>query len=116
MESGNDIAEVCIPIVKLNEDPKPVDEVTLSKYDALDPFVYEPANITSDQVRLITADMNYFDIVDVLGQTTSFGFGYIRLQYVIDDEYFLFIPYMRNWYEPFGLTGEDLLLQLTDRY
>ena len=40
------------------------------------------------------------------------GFGYLRLQYVVDDEYVLFIPYMRDLNEPFGLTGEDLLLQL----
>ena len=131
-EQGNEQAEVCRPIFEQCENPwleseePPIvelscgmvlDEAALSEYSALDPFIYEPTKITSEQVRQITADMNYFDIVDVLGQTTSFAYGNTLMQYVVDEEYILHIPYfLGSRDEPIGFTGEELLTQLTEKY
>jgi len=116
-EQGNEATDVCLPIVWEDEvSGIEVDDVYLSKYDLLDQFTYDPAIITSTQVRQITADMNYYDIIDLLGQTVLYGYGYMRLLYIVDGEYSLLIPYLEDWDEPLGVVGEDLLSQLGKGY
>ena len=111
----NEGTDVCLPVIWEDEVSRlELDETYIPAHDVLDPFTYEPTIITSAQVRKITADMNYYDIIDILGQTVYYG--YTRLQYIVDDEYILLIPYSDDWNEPLGLVGEDLLSQLIERY
>ncbi|WP_313370029.1 hypothetical protein [Sedimentibacter sp.] len=77
---------------------------------------YEPINsvasVSSEKVRQITIDMNYFNIIDLLGQTKSVGSGFFILEYEVDNEYTLLLTFTKSLSQPAGFTGSDLLTQL----
>ncbi len=77
---------------------------------------YEPINsvasVSSEKVRQITIDMNYFDIIDLLGKTKSVGSGFFILEYEVDNKYTLLLTFMKPLSQPAGFVGNDLLTQL----
>jgi len=66
------------------------------------------ARITSEQVKRVTADMMYNDIVDLLGKTVDVGSGIYILQYEVDGKYTLDISFISQD-TPCGYSGDELL-------
>ena len=67
--------------------------------------------ITSEQVKQVTADMKYDDIVALLGETVDIGSGIYILQYEVDGEYTLDISFISHD-TPCGYSGDELLSRL----
>jgi len=80
----------------------------MKKYDMIDSV----ASVSSEKIRQITSDMNYFDIIDILGQTKSIGFGLVILKYEVDNKYTLLLTFTKPLSQPAGFVDNDLLLQL----
>lgn len=80
----------------------------MKKYEMIDSV----ASVTSEKVRQITSDMNYFDIIDLLGQTKSIGSGLVILEYEVDNKYTLLLTFTKPLSQSAGFVGNDLLQQL----
>lgn len=71
----------------------------------------ELTKISSEKIKKLTPEMNYKDIVHILGDTKDIGSGIYILLYEVDEKYILKI-YLKGDYEPLGTTGESLLKTL----
>ncbi|HKL98758.1 MAG TPA: hypothetical protein VJZ06_02470 [Mobilitalea sp.] len=71
-----------------------------------------PAKVTSEQIKKLTPDMNYDDIISILGETQDIGSGIYILVYEVDGTYLLNIP-LAGYDAQLGVTGEKLLEALT---
>jgi len=69
------------------------------------------AKITSEQVKQVTADMKYDDIVALLGETADIGSGIYILQYEVDGMYTLDISFISHD-TPCGYSGDELLAMM----
>ena len=68
--------------------------------------------VTSEQVRKVTADMKYSDVIALLGKTADVGFGRLILQYEVDGKYLLCVTFI-SLDTPCGYSGDELLTTLT---
>ncbi|GEM_PF-688951 len=80
----------------------------MSKYE----FIDSVASVSSEKVKQINNSMNYYDIINLLGQSKNIGSGLTILQYVVDGEYSLLLPFIKPLSQPAGFVGEELLKQL----
>jgi hypothetical protein len=72
------------------------------------------AKVTSKQIRELTPQMTYKDIIKALGETQDVGSGIYILVYEVDGSYLLNIPLAGNNAQ-LGVTGEKLLEALTPK-
>jgi len=72
------------------------------------------SKVTSEQVRRVTDDMKFGDIIAFLGETANIGFGSPILQYEVDGDYLLNIAFV-SLETPCGYSGEELLAQLIQK-
>ena len=70
--------------------------------------------VTSEQVREVTDDMKFGDIIALLGETANVGFGSPILQYEVDGDYLLNIAFI-SLETPCVYSGEELLAQLIQK-
>jgi hypothetical protein len=82
--------------------------ISMKEYEMIDSVT----SVSSEKIQQITSDMNYFDIIDLLGQTKSIGSGLVILEYEVDNKYTLFLTFTKPLSQPAGFVGNDLLLQL----
>lgn len=80
----------------------------MKKYEMIDSVT----SVSSEKVRQITSDMNYYDIIDILGQTISICSGLVILEYEVDNKYTLLLTFTKPLSQPAGFVGSDLLNQL----
>lgn len=80
----------------------------MAKYEFIDSI----ASVSSEKITQINSGMNYYDIIDLLGQSKNIGSGLVILPYVVDNEYSLLLTFIKPLSEPAGFVGEELLKQL----
>ena len=83
--------------------------LSLSKNNHLN--IETPTKVTSDQIRELTPNMTYADIICILGETQDIGSGIYFLVYEVDGTYLLNIP-LAGYDAQLGVTGEKLLESL----
>jgi len=83
----------------------------MKKYEMIDSV----ASVNSEKIRQITNEMNYYDIIDLLGQTKSIGSGLVILEYEVDNKYTLLLTFTKPLSQPAGFVGNDLLTQLLSK-
>ncbi len=71
-------------------------------------IILSPKKITSEQVKELKPTMTYKDVKRVLGDTQDVGSGIYILNYIVDNEYTLSIPFTSE-NSQLGVYGEDLL-------
>ncbi len=73
--------------------------------------ISKPINITSEQVKSLKPTMTYTEVKNLLGNTQDLGSGIYILNYTVDNEYTLSIPFT-SMDSQLGVYGEDLLKAL----
>lgn len=80
----------------------------MKRYELIDSV----ASVNSEKIRQITNEMNYYDIIDLLGQTKSIGSGLVILEYEVENKYTLLLTFTKPLSQPAGFVGSDLITRL----